>query len=81
MILFVLGGIVMATRQWQPLGSGAARTYAFLALSGLATGASWLCYFRALQVGDAGLVAPIDKLSVVLAAVFASRFCASSSRR
>jgi transporter family protein len=42
----------------------------FLSLSGLATGASWLCYFRALKLGDAALVAPIDKLSVVLVAVF-----------
>jgi transporter family protein len=41
-----------------------------LALSGLATGASWLCYFRALKLGDAARVAPIDKLSVVLVAVF-----------
>jgi transporter family protein len=47
-------------------GSIAARTYLFLGLLGLATGASWLCYFRALELGDAALVAPIDKLSVVL---------------
>ena len=46
----------------------------FLGLSGLATGASWLCYFRALQLGDAALVAPIDKLSVVLVALFAVLF-------
>src|SRR5262249_38069106 len=58
------------TGQWQPLGSIAGRTYLFLGLSGLATGASWLCYFRALQLGDAALVAPIDKLSVVLVALF-----------
>ena len=69
-ILLVLAGIVLGTGQWQPLGSVAARTYLFLALSGLATGASWLCYFRALQLGDAALVAPIDKLSVVLVALF-----------
>lgn len=69
-ILGVLAGIVLGTGQWQPLGSVAARTYLFLALSGLATGASWLCYFRALQLGDAALVAPIDKLSVVLVALF-----------
>ena len=42
----------------------------FLALSGIATGASWLCYFRALKIGDAARVAPIDKLSVVLVALF-----------
>lgn len=69
-ILGVLAGIVLGTGQWQPLGSVAARTYLFLGLSGLATGASWLCYFRALQLGDAALVAPIDKLSVVLVALF-----------
>jgi transporter family protein len=69
-ILLVLGGIVIGTGQWQPVGSVAGRTYLFLTLSGLATGASWLCYFRALQLGDAALVAPIDKLSVVLVALF-----------
>ncbi len=69
-ILGVLAGIVLGTGQWQPLGSVAARTYLFLGLSGLATGASWLCYFRALQLGDAALFAPIDKLSVVLVALF-----------
>ena len=47
-----------------------ARSYVFLVLSGLATGGSWLCYFRALKLGDAARVAPIDKLSVVLVAVF-----------
>src|SRR3954463_10826430 len=70
MILLVLAGIVIATGQWQPLGSVTSRTYLFLGLSGLATGASWLCYFRALKLGDAALVAPIDKLSVVLVAIF-----------
>lgn len=69
-ILAVLAAIVVGTGQWQAPGSVSARTYAFLALSGVATGASWLCYFRALQLGDAARVAPIDKLSVVLVAVF-----------
>jgi len=73
-ILFVVAGIVISTGKWQPLGSVATRTYLFLGLSGLATGASWLCYFRALQLGDAALVAPIDKLSVVLVALFAVLF-------
>src|SRR6476646_9462535 len=73
-ILLVLAGIVIATGQWQSLGSVAARTYLFLGLSGLATGASWLCYFRALKLGDAALVAPIDKVSVVLVAVFGVTF-------
>ena len=50
------------------------RTWLFLALSGIATGLSWLCYFRALQLGDASKVAPIDKLSVVFVLVFATLF-------
>lgn len=49
-------------------------TLGFLVLSALATGASWVCYFRALQIGDASQVAPVDKLSVVLVAVFAVTF-------
>jgi bacterial/archaeal transporter family protein len=51
-----------------------ARTWTFLALSGLATGASWLCYFRALKIGEASQVAPVDKLSVVLVALFGAVF-------
>lgn len=69
-ILLVIAAIVAATGQAQALVSISGRTYAFLALSGLATGASWLCYFRALKLGNAAQVAPIDKLSVVLVAVF-----------
>jgi len=69
-ILLAIGGIVAATGQFQPASSISARTWIFLVLSGLATGASWLCYFRALKLGQAGQVAPIDKLSVVLVAVF-----------
>ena len=69
-ILLVLAAIVAASGQFQPLGSISRKTYLFLALSGLATGASWLCYFRALKLGQAAQVAPIDKLSVVLVAVF-----------
>jgi len=73
-ILAVLGGILVLRGRFQPLASISGRTYAFLALSGIATGASWVCYFRALQLGDAARVAPIDKLSVVLVAVFAVLF-------
>jgi transporter family protein len=73
-ILGVLAAIVAATGQWQAPGSISGRTYLFLALSGLATGASWLCYFRALKLGDAARVAPIDKLSVVLVAIFGVLF-------
>ena len=69
-ILLVLAGIVLGTQQWQPLASVSGRTYLFLILSGLATGASWLCYFRALKLGDAACVAPLDKMSVVLVALF-----------
>ena len=69
-ILLALGTILFATGQWQPLRSISARSYLFLLLSGLATGGSWVCYFRALKLGDAARVAPIDKLSVVLVAVF-----------
>jgi transporter family protein len=69
-ILVCLGAILAATGQFQSPGSVSARTYVFLVLSGLATGASWVCYFRALKLGDASQVAPIDKLSVVLVAVF-----------
>jgi|SRR5438477_9857489 len=69
-ILFALGAILASTGQWQSLGSVSLRSYSFLILSGLATGGSWVCYFRALKLGDAARVAPIDKLSVVLVAVF-----------
>ncbi|SJM31700.1 Uncharacterized transporter in cobO 3'region (modular protein) [Mesorhizobium delmotii] len=73
-ILLVLGTILAATNQFQPLSSISSRTYLFLVLSGLAAGASWICYFRALQLGDAARVAPIDKLSVVLVAMFGVTF-------
>lgn len=73
-ILVVIAAIVTATGQAQALGSISTRTYVFLGLSGLATGASWLCYFRALKLGNAAQVAPIDKLGVVLVAVFGVLF-------
>ncbi len=73
-ILGVLALLVSASGQWQSPRSVSGRTYLFLILSGLATGASWLCYFRALKLGDAARVAPIDKLSVVLVAVFGVLF-------
>ena len=68
-VLVSLALILYATGQYQPLSSISPRSYLFLALSGLATGASWLCYFRALKLGPASLVAPVDKLSVVLVAI------------
>jgi bacterial/archaeal transporter family protein len=69
-ILCVLAAIVFATGQWQTPSTIPSRTWVFLTLSGLATGGSWLCYYRALKIGDAARVAPIDKLSIVLVAVF-----------
>ncbi|CAH1660125.1 MAG: EamA family transporter [Chelatococcus sp.] len=73
-ILITVAALLGATGQWQQPGSVPGRTYVFLALSGLATGASWLCYFRALKLGDAARVAPLDKMSVVLVAVFGVLF-------
>lgn len=73
-ILGVLAAIVGLSGAWQPLGSVSGRTWLFLTLSALATGASWLCYYRALKLGPASGVAPIDKLSVVLAAMFGVAF-------
>lgn len=73
-ILAIIALVVTGTDAWQPLDTISAKTWSFLILSGLATGASWLCYFRALQIGAAGQVAPVDKLSVVLVAVFGVLF-------
>lgn len=69
-IVVTLALILVVTGQLRAPGEISARTYLFLLLSGLATGASWLCYFRALKLGQASQVAPIDKLSVVLVALF-----------
>jgi bacterial/archaeal transporter family protein len=73
-VVCVLGMIVFATKQFQNPADISGRTYLFLLLSGLGTGASWLCYFRALKLGNAAQVAPIDKLSVVLVAIFGVTF-------
>jgi bacterial/archaeal transporter family protein len=69
-VLMSLALILFATGKFSAAEPIASRTWMFLTLSGLATGASWLCYFRALKLGPATLVAPIDKLSVVLVALF-----------
>lgn len=69
-IVVVLGAMLAAVGELRFDGHAGAKTYLFLVLSGLATGASWLCYFRALKLGQAAQVAPIDKLSVVLVAMF-----------
>lgn len=73
-ILVTLAAILTVTGAWQEPGSISTRSYVFLILSGLATGGSWICYFRALKLGDAARVAPIDKLSVVLVALFGVAF-------
>jgi len=73
-ILFVLSAFIWFAGKWSNPFELPARTWLFLGLSGLATGASWVCYFRALQIGDASKVAPVDKFSVVLVAVFAFAF-------
>ncbi len=73
-VVVTLGALVWGFGQSQPLGEISGKTWLFLTLSGFATGASWLCYFRALQMGQASQVAPIDKLSVVFVAVLAALF-------
>jgi transporter family protein len=70
----LLAAIAYSTGAMQPLSSIAPRTWLFLGLSGAGTGLSWLCYFRALQLGPASRVAPVDKLSVVLVSIFAVAF-------
>ena len=73
-IIVVLAAFVWGTGKWSNPLALSSKTWLFLGLSGLATSASWVCYFRALQVGDASKVAPVDKLSLVLVAVFAFAF-------
>ena len=73
-IIVVLSAFVWLTGKWSDPLALSPRTWGFLVLSGLATGASWVCYFRALKVGEASKVAPVDKLSLVLVAVFAFVF-------
>jgi len=73
-IAIVLTAFVWFTGKWTDPLALPRKTWLFLGLSALATGASWVCYFRALQLGDAAKVAPVDKLSLVLVAVFAFAF-------
>jgi len=73
-VALTLGALVYATGKWQSPFEIPPKSALFLVLSALATGASWICYFRALKAGDASKVAPVDKLSVVLVAVFATAF-------
>jgi bacterial/archaeal transporter family protein len=73
-IMAVLAAFVYLTGKWSNPFELSSRTWLFLVLSGLATGASWVCYFRALKIGDASKVAPVDKFSLLLVAVFAFLF-------
>jgi bacterial/archaeal transporter family protein len=73
-IVGVLGGFVAVTGKWRNPFALPPRSVMFLVLSAFATGASWVCYFRALKIGEAAKVAPVDKLSVVLVAIFAFAF-------
>jgi transporter family protein len=77
-VVLVFSWLIAATANRQHLSTVERRTWTFLVLSGLATGASWLCYFRALQLGEASRVAPVDKLSVVVAMVLAALFLGES---
>lgn len=73
-IFLLLSLYVWGMGKWNNPFTLTPRTWFFLGLSGLATGASWLCYFKALQLGDASEVAPIDKFSIVLVVLFACLF-------
>ena len=73
-IVFVLAAFVWLAGKWSNPFELPQRTWLFLGLSALATGASWVCYFRALQIGEASKVAPVDKFSLVLVAIFAFVF-------
>jgi transporter family protein len=74
LILVLLATLVLVRRKWLNPALLPPRTLLFLALSAVATGASWVCYFRALQLGRASQVAPVDRLSLVLVALFAVAF-------
>lgn len=80
-ILFITWGVVFFTVDVRELKDVPARTFAFLILSGMSTGLSWLFYFKALQVGVASKVAPVDKLSVVFTIILAYLFWANLSPR
>lgn len=77
-VLVFAWGVALATQPASAVLGLSKKTWLFLVLSGLATGCSWLCYFRALQLGDASKVAPIDKLSVVFVLILAALFLGES---
>ena len=71
-VLVMSWGMVFLTNSQQGIGEISKRSWVFLVLSGLATGASWLCYYKALQMGEASKVVPIDKMSVVITMILAA---------
>ena len=71
MVVLMAWGMVFLTNAQSQIGEISKKSWIFLILSGLATGASWLCYYKALQLGDASKVVPIDKLSVVITMILA----------
>jgi transporter family protein len=74
-VILIVTAIILTFRgEWEPLDKLSGRSVLFLVLSGVATGLSWLCYYRALQIGPASMVAPVDKLSVVFVIVLAALF-------
>ena len=73
-VLIMSWGMVFITGSWRSISNIGQRSWLFIILSGLATGASWLCYYKALQLGDVSKVVPIDKLSVVITIIFAAVF-------
>lgn len=73
-VLVMAWGMVFLTDAQNGISSISRKSWIFLILSGLATGASWLCYYRALQIGDASKVVPVDKLSVVITLILAFAF-------
>ncbi len=77
-ILLTLGTMLVASGQFESPASWSTKSITYLVLSGLAATASWICYFRALKIGNASQVAPIDKLSVVFVALFAAAFLGES---
>lgn len=73
-ITFILSGFIWFTGKWNNPFLMPVKTWTFLGLSGLATGASWVCYFRALQIGETSKVIPVDKFSLILVVIFAFIF-------
>lgn len=73
-VVFMAWGMVFITKSGNQIGNIPGREWLFLILSGLATGASWLCYYKALQIGEVSKVVPVDKFSIVLTLIFAFLF-------